>query len=445
MLVKVNWLLFIFGYALQGALILMNVAARDLQPYIVPFFGTLLLFGVLSILSYRAPGWRALKYLLLAGNITAVALVVYMTESAVTLSPAWFICIGVSVLYFNVPLTILVSLLVFAGNIFCSLTVPGLEDITLTDLLGNYIIFCIAAFATVFAVARGSFFLKESLTGRGESERLGSQLQKVIAAARRTAEKNFSLSRSLSTSTEQISASIEDVAATTNEFSANTQTLVEKGVEMLSSSQRASELAATGKDAVEKALAVIQSISATIVHFQKNVKALADRTEQVDKIINNITAIADQTNLLALNAAIEAARAGEHGRGFTVVADEVRKLAEGAAGSALEISGIIAAIRSEADSAVKNINTEAEKVDQDAAVIINSDETFREVLAALEGIIAEVQWTAAAVRGIEAGAENIAAATEEQSSALQEAAQFAVSLQQSAEELLALLDGSGLA
>ena len=56
------------------------------------------------------------------------------------------------------------------------------------------------------------------------------------------------------------------------------------------------------------------------------VDTLAERSREINGIVDLISGIASQTNLLALNAAIEAARAGE--AGFAVVAGEIRSLAE---------------------------------------------------------------------------------------------------------------------
>jgi len=203
------------------------------------------------------------------------------------------------------------------------------------------------------------------------------------------------------------------------EFSANTQTLTDKGSEMISSSRQASKLAVSGKEEVEKALAVLDSIALSIRQSQDSVDSLVGRTRQVDQIISQITAISDQTNLLALNAAIEVARAGEHGRGFTVVANEVRKLSERAADSAKEIGEIISSIRIEAENTASSISSESAKMEENSRVIVDSGETFRQAIASLEKIIEEVQSTFAAVQDMEAGSESIAAATEEQSSMLQ--------------------------
>ncbi|MBK3869494.1 chemotaxis protein [Pseudomonas stutzeri] len=82
-------------------------------------------------------------------------------------------------------------------------------------------------------------------------------------------------------------------------------------------------------------------------HASQKVDTLAERSHEINGIVDLISGIASQTNLLALNAAIEAARAGEAGRGFAVVAGEIRSLAEKTALATGDIVRKIAEVQAE--------------------------------------------------------------------------------------------------
>jgi methyl-accepting chemotaxis protein len=143
-----------------------------------------------------------------------------------------------------------------------------------------------------------------------------------------------------SSKTNQIAAAAQEMTATIGEISHNAESAA-------SASRGSAETADQGGAVMQAAAATMEKIAVATSSVSEKMTSLAQRSEEIGKVVNVIQEISEQTNLLALNAAIEAARAGEHGRGFAVVAGEVRRLAERTKGATEEISGTIRSIQEE--------------------------------------------------------------------------------------------------
>ncbi|SDY28260.1 methyl-accepting chemotaxis protein [Tindallia californiensis] len=84
------------------------------------------------------------------------------------------------------------------------------------------------------------------------------------------------------------------------------------------------DLAATSQELYASS----ESLAEVNTSALNNISQAEGMLESIEKDLQFVESIAKKTNLLSLNASIEAARAGEAGRGFAVVAGEVKKLAE---------------------------------------------------------------------------------------------------------------------
>ncbi len=147
----------------------------------------------------------------------------------------------------------------------------------------------------------------------------------VSSASAQIAEGNADLSAR----TEGQASSLEQTAASMEEFNSSVR-------QNADNTREADQLAHAAYEIADRGGAVVAKVVTTMKDIHQSSARIAD-------IIGVIDGIAFQTNILALNAAVEAARAGEQGRGFAVVASEVRTLAQRSAAAAKEIKDLITA------------------------------------------------------------------------------------------------------
>jgi len=200
------------------------------------------------------------------------------------------------------------------------------------------------------------------------------------------------LAASVAVASEEMAATINDVASTTVRAS-------ELSRQVDSAAHEGQNVVADTADSMDQIKSGVENTISLMTHLEASSGRIGD-------IVGMIEDVADQTNLLALNAAIEAARAGEAGRGFTVVANEVKVLSGKTSVSTREIAGIIKSIQADIREVMNSIVEEKERVEKG---IVNSGQASTRIASILD----LASDSAAMIN-------TIASATEEQSSTTNE-------------------------
>ncbi len=157
--------------------------------------------------------------------------------------------------------------------------------------------------------------------------RVGEQLL-LLSDIRSHSQALHSETRHADETAQQLSASVEQLVAASNEIDGQVR--------------NSSRLAEEAREVADTANTGIQELKSAI--------------DDIANVVRLISDVAKQTNLLALNATIEAARAGEAGRGFAVVANEVKALSVETQNATDEIVANIARLQTSAEGSIRAVD-----------------------------------------------------------------------------------------
>lgn len=139
--------------------------------------------------------------------------------------------------------------------------------------------------------------------------------------------------------------------------------------------------------------ATMEELGATSVNVANNQHILNEEINgikkisvEINSILDSIKSIADETKMLGLNAAIEAARAGDAGRGFGVVATEIRSLSQNSKETAQKISELTAKIQEDVNKTIGTSNSTIENTEQQSAAIEEVNASLQELTVLTEDL-----------------------------------------------------------
>lgn len=234
----------------------------------------------------------------------------------------------------------------------------------------------------------------------GIVEKKEEDLQRVLEEVQILSDNLQNAGTTLSSVSENESASAEELAATSQHLVESSNILSSKTDESMSNLGELSEwesvvaenvekVETTAKNLIDKSLEnekLLNDLHAINGEVSQSMKAttdiahkLSEAVKEIGVTLNLISDISTSTNLLALNASIEAARAGEAGKGFAVVATEVGNLANGTQESLKEVESVIERVQ-------QNVREITMQVDENSEKLGRQNEYYENVFKSMQGM-----------------------------------------------------------
>jgi len=257
------------------------------------------------------------------------------------------------------------------------------------------------------------------------------------------------VSYEMTSSVENVSASIENVAKGTStqtedllnvtskldDFGGHLSNIVNRIKDIHVDTTKIKSMAGRSGSDMENLVKNLDDIIISFNNLVTKISGVGEDINKINDITNIIKGIAAQTNLLALNASIEAARAGEAGRGFDVVAGEIRKLAEQSKESSESINELINNISNNTNIMLKATDAMDGELSNEVAIINNSVDSFKKIIQSIDTVIPKIDEVSKSTMSIDKEKDAIIEKTETVSTAAEEISASTEEITASSEEM----------
>ncbi len=232
----------------------------------------------------------------------------------------------------------------------------------------------------------------------GEVQSLSVELQAAGTALSSVSENESASVEELAATSEQLVESSNLLSAKTDESMGNLtelsewKSVVDNNVEKVKNAVR--DLLEKSKEN-EKFLNDLRAINGEVSISMKTTndvtQRLSEAVQEIGVTLSLISDISESTNLLALNASIEAARAGEAGKGFAVVATEVGKLANNTQDSLQVVQSVIERVQ-------QNVREITAQVEENFSKMGTQNEYFSNVFQCMQDMTELLNVSVSAIR-----------------------------------------------
>lgn len=277
---------------------------------------------------------------------------------------------------------------------------PQRDELFMVNLMCRIMCLCLSLPTMVLLTYLINRFLVNAK--KDEMERNNEKVKNVLDSVQALSESLLSAGKALSQISENESASVEELSATSEQLLMGSNRLDGKTRESMENLNELDEWKNVVADNVEKVEQTSRDlldktrenekrldelkeingeVSDSMVATTDVAQKLSEAVEQIGMTLSLISDISSSTNMLSLNAAIEAARAGEAGRGFAVVAQEVGNLANSTQESLEEVKTVIQRVQENVQEITKYVNDNSRKLEK-------QNEYFTKVYAGIQDMTA---------------------------------------------------------